>query len=160
MKKHLIVFLLFQLSSPLLFSQRQMESLDRGLIAVKENGHFYVGWRVFGTDSDNLAFNLYRKTGTNKAILVNNKPITGATNLIDTNANPNEVNTWFVKTVLNGIEKEAKGSFSIPAHSPEKNYLSITLKAKEGYSPNDVSVGDLDGDGRYDLIVHMTMGRN
>lgn len=156
MKKQLIVFLLVQLSSSLLFSQRQMESLDRGLIAVKENGQFYVGWRVLGTDSDNLAFNLYRKTGTNNAVLVNDKPITGATNLIDKKANVSEDNTWFVKTVLNGVEKEAKGSFSIPANSPDKNYLSIPLKAKEGYSPNDVSTGDLDGDGRYDLIVHMT----
>jgi len=156
MKKYLIALLAFQLSSPLLFSQRQMESLDRGLIAVKENGNFYVGWRVLGTDADDLAFNLYRKTGTKPAILVNEKPITGATNLIDKKANPTEDNTWFVKTVVDGVEKEAKGSFSIPANSPDKNYLSIPLKTKSGYIPNDLSVGDLDGDGRYDLVVHMT----
>ncbi|WP_198033450.1 rhamnogalacturonan lyase [Flavobacterium commune] len=133
-----------------------MESLDRGLIAVKENGHFYVGWRVLGTDADNLAFNLYRKSGTNAAVRVNDQPISGATNLIDDKANPAEENSWFVKTVSNGVEKEAKGSFSIPANSPDKNYLSIPLKGISGYTPNDCSTGDLDGDGRYDLIVHMT----
>jgi len=133
-----------------------MESLDRGLIAVKENGHFYVSWRVLGTDSDHLAFNLYRKSGTNKAVLVNDKPITDATNLIDDKANPSEENTWFVKTVLDGAEKEAKGSFTIAANSPDKNYLSIPLKAKQGYTPNDASTADLDGDGKYDLVVHMT----
>lgn len=156
MKKYLIALLAFQLSSTLLFSQRQMESLDRGLIAVKENGNFYVGWRVLGTDADNLAFNLYRKSETNNPIRVNDKPITGATNLIDEKANPTEDNTWLVKTVVNGVEKEAKGSFTIPANSPDKNYLSIPLKTKSGYIPNDLSVGDLDGDGRYDLVVHMT----
>ncbi|OYX84834.1 MAG: hypothetical protein B7Y83_06875, partial [Flavobacteriales bacterium 32-34-25] len=155
MKKYLIALLAFQLSSTLLFSQRQMESLDRGLIAVKENGHFYVGWRVLGTDADNLAFNLYRKSGTKAAIRVNDQPISGATNLIDEKANPTEDNTWFIKTVVNGVEKETKGSFSILANSPDKNYLSIPLKAKLGYTPNDLSTGDLDGDGRYDLVVHM-----
>lgn len=154
--KKLLILLAFQLSCSLLFSQRQMESLDRGLIAVKEKGHFYISWRVLGTDADNLAFNLYRKSGNNAAIRINDKPITGATNLIDEKANPGEENTWFVKTVLNGVEKEAKGSFTIPANSPDKNYLSIPIKAKQGYTPNDASTADLDADGRYDLVVHMT----
>jgi rhamnogalacturonan endolyase len=154
MKKSIIALLAFHLSLSL-FSQRQMESLDRGLIAVKENGHFYIGWRVLGTDADNLAFNLYRKSGTKVAIRINDKPITGATNLIDDKANPTENNTWFVKTVLEGVEKEAKGSFTIVANSPDKNYLSIPLKTIEGYTPNDLSVGDLNGDGRYELVVHM-----
>ncbi|KDN54848.1 hypothetical protein FEM21_20990 [Flavobacterium seoulense] len=154
--KNLILLFIFQLSSALLFSQRQMESLDRGLIAVKEKNHFYIGWRVLGTDADDLAFNLYRKSGTKPAVLVNEKPITGATNVFDEKANPKEDNTWFVKTVVNGVEKETKGSFTITANSDDKNYLSIPLKKVTGYTPNDISVGDLDGDGRYELIVHMT----
>lgn len=149
-------FMLLLLSSSLLFSQRQMETLDRGVIAVKENGHFYIGWRVFGTDPDNLAFNLYRKSGNNKAVRVNDELITGATNFIDAKANVSENNTWFVKTVLNGEEKEASGSFTIPSESPDKEYLSIPIKQVAGYIPNDVSVGDLNGDGQYDLIVHLT----
>src|SRR3972149_5268909 len=87
------------LSSSLLFGQRQMETLDRGVIAVKENGHFYIGWRGLGTDPDNLAFNLYRKSGNNKAVRVNDELITGATNFMDVKANVLENNTWFVKTV-------------------------------------------------------------
>ncbi len=44
--------------------QRQMENLDRGIVAVKQpGGVVYVGWRLFGTDPEALAFNLYRVTG-------------------------------------------------------------------------------------------------
>ena len=150
-----MLFLLLHLSSSLLFGQRQMETLDRGVIAVKEKGHFFVGWRVFGTDPDQLAFNLYRKNGTEKAVKVNDAPIIGATNFIDEKAKANENNTWFVKTVLKGIEKEEAGSFTIAADSPDKEYLPIPIKEIAGYIPNDVSTGDLSGDGKYDLVVHM-----
>ncbi|KAF2511380.1 rhamnogalacturonan lyase [Flavobacterium zhairuonense] len=152
--KNFVVILLFL--SLNIFSQRQMENLDRGVIAVKNNGQFFIGWRVLGTDSDNLAFNLYRKSGNKKAVKLNEKPISGATNFIDTKANSQDENTWFVKTVLKGKESDAKGSFTIPASSPDKDYLAIQLKQIEGYTANDLSVGDLDGDGKYDLIVHMT----
>lgn len=154
MKK--IILLIISLLSVSIFAQRQMENLDRGVITVKSNGQFFVGWRVLGTDSDGLAFNLYRKSGNKKAVKLNEKPIFGATNFLDTKANAQEENTWFVKTVLKGKESDAKGSFTIPAASADKDYLSIALKPIEGYTANDLSVGDLDGDGRYDLIVHMT----
>jgi rhamnogalacturonan endolyase len=154
--KNKILVTLFLLSGSILLAQRQMESLDRGVIAIKDKGQFFISWRVLGTDRDDLAFNLYRKSGTKKAIKINEKLITGATNFVDTKANPKEENTWFVKTVLKGKETEAKGNFTIPASSPDKDYLSIAIKPIEGYIPNDLSTGDLDGDGKYDLIVHMT----
>ena len=154
MKNTILCLLL--LSSTSIFAQRQMENLDRGVIAVQSNNEFFIGWRVLGTDADDMAFNLYRKSGTKKTIKLNEKPIYGATNFLDVKANPKEENTWFVKTVLNGKETDTKGSFTISAESPDKEYLSIALKPVKGYIPNDLSVGDLDGDGRYDLVVHMT----
>jgi len=138
------------------FGQRQMENLDRGMIAINQNGKFFISWRVLGTDSDDLAFNLYRKTGSHSAVLLNEKPITGATNFNDVTADPKEKNTWFVKTVVNGEENETKSSFTIPANAKPKDYLSIPLKVISGYTANDISVGDLNGDGKYELVVHMT----
>lgn len=157
LSKKLFAFLfVFILSNTTVFCQRQMENLDRGLIAVKEKGDFYIGWRVLGTDPDNLGFNLYRKSGNKKPVLLNNGAINGATNFVDKTANPQEENTWYVKTVRNNVEKEAPGSFTIASNSPDKQYLSIPIKEVKGYIPNDVSVGDLNGDGKYELIVHLT----
>ena len=150
--KNKILLLLFFLSGCILFAQRQMESLDRGVIAIKDKGQFFISWRVLGTDADNLAFNLYRKSGSQKPVKLNDKPITGATNFLDTKANEKEENTWFVKTVLKGKEDDAKGSFSIPASSADKNYSSIAIKPVEGYIPNDLSTGDLDGK---DMIIRI-----
>jgi rhamnogalacturonan endolyase len=156
MNNNKMISLIMLFISMSVFSQRQMENLDRGVVAVKNNGQFFIGWRVLGTDPDHLMFNLYRKSGNKQAVKLNDKPIFGATNFIDVKANSQEENTWFVKTVLKGKESDAKGSFTIPASSPDKDYMSIKLKEIEGYTANDLSVGDLDGDGRYDLIVHMT----
>jgi len=42
-------------------ASRQMELLGRGLVAVRRAaGEVYVGWRMLGTDPDEIAFNLYR----------------------------------------------------------------------------------------------------
>lgn len=153
--KNRILFLLLFLSCSIL-AQRQMENLDRGIIAINQNGKFFISWRVLGTDPDDLAFNLYRKSGTQNAIRLNEKPITGAANFSDETANPAEKNTWFVKTVENGRENETKGSFTIAANAVIKDYLSIPLKTIKGYTANDISVGDLNGDGQYELVVHMT----
>ena len=110
MKKYILLLLFFMSLEAL--SQRQMENLDRGIIAIKDKEQFFISWRVLGTDSDDLAFNLYRKSGTQKAVLLNEKPITGAANFIDAKANAKEENTWFVKTVLKGKESDEKGSFT------------------------------------------------
>jgi len=45
-------------------AQRQMENLTCGIVAVEQPGNIvYVGWRLFGTDPEKVAFNLYRIIG-------------------------------------------------------------------------------------------------
>ena len=157
MKKLIYLFLLILLCSSVSLAQRQMENLNRGLIAVKENnGKVFVGWRVLGTDDEGIAFNLYRKSGNQAAIKLNAKPITGATNFVDLKTDTTVLNTWFVKSVIKNKEVEEVGSFTIAAKAPIQQYLSIKLRSIPGYQPNDVSVGDLDGDGQYDFVLHQT----
>ena len=40
-------------------AQRQMEKLGRGMVAINQGGgKVYVGWRLLGTDPDDIAFNI------------------------------------------------------------------------------------------------------
>jgi len=140
-----------------LFAQRQMEKLDRGLIAMR-NGvdSVYVGWRLLGTEPDDLAFNLYRTTGDKEAIKLNATPLTEGTNYIDTKVDFKFSQTYFIKPIRKGIEQAASKSVVLPVNVATKQYIEIPLQTPAGYTPNDMSAGDLDGDGEYDLVLHQT----
>jgi rhamnogalacturonan endolyase len=56
--------------------------------------------------------------------------------------------------VIEGREQPASGSFTLPAGAPPRAYLSLPLQTPEGYSLNDASAGDLDGDGAYEIVLH------
>lgn len=136
-------------------SQREMESLGRGLIAVKQgDGKVYVGWRLLGTDPEAMAFNLYRSTDGQKPVKLNDKPLTETTAFVDAKADQTKPNAYFVRPVMNGREQAASRSFTVQANAPARQYFSIALQTPQGYSPNDASVGDLDGDGEYEIVLH------
>jgi rhamnogalacturonan endolyase len=136
-------------------SLRQMEKLSRGVIAVNQgDGKAFVGWRMFGTDPDNIAFNLYRVTDNGKPVKLNDKPITEVTSFVDEKADLKKSNSYFVTPVLNKKEQEPSARFTLQTDAPARQYFSIPLQTPQGYSPNDASVGDLDGDGEYEIVLH------
>jgi rhamnogalacturonan endolyase len=153
-KKLLYTFfgMLFTLSS---FSQRQMEYLNRGVVAVPDaKGNNFVSWRFLVTDDDKVAFNVYRAVNNQKAAKMNTTPIMAVTHFSDQNIDSTKAYTYYVTPVVNAKELPASEKFTLPAFS--KAYLSIPLQTPVGYSANDASVGDLDGDGEYEIIIHMT----
>ena len=136
-------------------SLRQMENLGRGVIAVNQGGgKVFVGWRLFGTDPENIAFNLYRAEDNGKPVKLNDKPIADVTNFVDEKADLKKSNAYFVRSVINKKEGEPSAKFVLAANSEVKQYLSVPLQTPERYAPNDASVGDLDGDGEYEIVIH------
>ncbi len=130
-----------------------MEKLDRGVVAlVQANGKPYVSWRLFPGE-ETTAFNLYRESN-GKTMKVNAAPLTGATNLEDPGADLKQDNRYFVRTVAGKKEGKNSAAWLLKANTSAKPYFSIPLKTPAGYSPNDISTADLDGDGQLDLVLH------
>jgi rhamnogalacturonan endolyase len=138
-------------------AQRQMERLGRGVVAVRQaDGKVWVGWRMLGTDPDDAAFNLYRSAAGGPPVKLNDRPVGDVTNFVDAGADASRSNSYFVRPVVKGKEQEASAPFTLRADAPARQYLSVPLQTPQGYSPGDASAGDLDGDGEYELVVHMT----
>jgi rhamnogalacturonan endolyase len=131
-----------------------MEYLTRGVHAVNNGkGQVFISWRLLGTEDNTLAFNLYRTTNK-KTIKLNKQPIVTATNFTDEAPDTNQTNIYTVKAIINNKEEKAGSSYTLTADA--KPYLSIPLRAPAGYSANDASVGDMDGDGVYEVVIHLT----
>jgi rhamnogalacturonan endolyase len=157
-KSTLVIFFIFL--ATYLNAQYRMEYLTRGVHALRQpDGKVFISWRLLGTESNDISFNLYRangdrKEGSDKTIRLNSKPITKSTNFIDETAAPQVTYSYYVSTIVKGREHAETDRFVLkPGSNP---YVSIPLRTPEGYSANDASVGDMDGDGVYEVVIHLT----
>lgn len=128
------------------------ERLDRGIVALRQSdGSAVVTWRTLMSDRKGEPFDIYRN-----GVKLNDKPLTeGGTFFIDRNTGGGDVTYEIRGGSRNGI-------YTLRADAPV-GYLPIKLDKPEGgitpdgraftYSANDASVGDVDGDGQYEIIL-------
>lgn len=149
----LLLFCLLFVLTNTLHSQRIMERLNRGLVAVRVSStQTFLSWRVLGYDPDHIAFNLYRN-----GVRINNTPISNSSNFMDNQYSA--TNVYMVRPVINGVETGE----SHEARVWTNHFLDIPLRVPAAltmpdgtsctYSPNDCTVGDVDGDGDYEIFV-------
>ncbi len=128
---------------------RQYERLDRGLVAVPAaGGGNHIAWRLVAGDPRGAAFRLLRDGQ------VIARRITGASSFHDRSGGgtaryrlepigggerPSETTIW------------AKGYWPIPLDRPADRVTPAG--ERYSYTANDASVGDVDGDGRYEIIL-------
>ena len=147
----------------------QLENLNRGLIAICTRTGIFLSWRLFknevyGSDETGL-------TGTDFVVLKNGMQlavVTTSTNYLDTAGNnedeyavvPYRTGEMPTEYILAEAWEQAD---KVTAWKSGTNYLDIPLQIPEGgttpagevysYHANDISVGDVDGDGEYEYIV-------
>ena len=152
--KHLIYTLMLLFTSTGVCAQetRQMEKLDRAPVALPSSSGrgIFLSWRFLGTDYLNTKFDVIRNGTVIKSDL-------SVTNFSDISGS--KTSSYEIAVKINGNEVERTKAFT-----PWGNiFLRQTLdRPADGvtpagdsysYTPNDCSVGDVDGDGQYELIV-------
>ncbi|WNH08388.1 hypothetical protein [Thalassobellus suaedae] len=153
--KIMLFIAVFGFLSMSVIAQKQMENLDRGVLAVRtSSSKVLVSWRIFGTEFSTASYNVYR--GSTK---INATPITGASNFEDTTTTNS---TYSVSAIIDGVEQQLSNTVNTWADI----YKKIPLTPPPGgttpdnisytYTANDASVGDLDGDGQYELVLKWT----
>jgi rhamnogalacturonan endolyase len=151
------------------YGQYVMENLGRGVVAVRASETTaYVGWRLLGTDPPGVSFNVYRASGSGKPLRLNRHPLSSTTDFVDASPDFSVTSVYTVRPVVDGKERAPSAPATIDAQAPVQQYLSVPLQRPAGgtvevplgapstpftYAPNDTSVGDLDGDGEYEIVV-------
>lgn len=133
--------------------QMQLEKLGRGVVAVREDPKkVNVSWRYLSTDPETEAFNVYRDGKK-----LNKKPITESTFFTDEYSGNKPA-----QYTVEAVKGKTKSSYTLPADAPQ-GYINIPLdRPKLGvdpfgkeyfYNANDASMGDVDGDGEYEIVL-------
>lgn len=164
MKKFVLLTALAGLMSINVHAQRLTDKLDRGLVAVPaKDGGYLVSWRKFGEEYYDTKYNLYRN-GTKIASELS------APDFVDKNGSATA--SYQVEAVVRGATREMSAAVKAWA----TNYLDVKMQpvvnragqtignsvagnsggadtTTPGYTLNDVSLADVDGDGVCELIV-------
>ena len=137
-------------------ADRQRETLGRGTVAVRgADGATLVGWRLLATDPEGVRFHLDRSTDGKAPVRLTSEPI-AVTNWIDSTARSGLKHVYTVQPVTADGKPLPAGSPIVVGVAGPTLFHEVPVQPPPGYIPNDASVGDLDGDGEYELVVHLT----
>ena len=135
------------------FSKLKMENLGRGVVAVRESpDKVNISWRYLSQDPESQSFDVYRDGKK-----INKSPITDATFFTD-NYKGSKPAVYEVRPTKGKLT----GSYTLPADAPlgyidiplDRPALGVDIWGKEYfYNANDASLGDVDGDGEYEIIL-------
>lgn len=122
--------------------------------AIERKG-VLVSWRFLDTDPDDIAFDIYRSTDGGNFEKLNNNPIANSSNYKDLTADVTVNNEY--KVCKTG-STETLCSYTFTPAMAQNFYRTIKLNTNVPdpslvYQANDAAVGDLDGDGEYEIVL-------
>ena len=133
------------------------EKLSRGLIGIPTEEGMYFSWRMTLEDAAGLQFDLYRSSNGGAEVKLNKEPIDRTSDFLDRTVDYTVDNRWTLKATTGEVAtwtrlkgEERNPYLSIPICKPEDGEIAGESFT---YTANDCSVGDLDGDGEYEIIL-------
>ena len=133
------------------------EKLSRGLIGIPTEEGMYFSWRMTLEDAAGLQFDLYRSSNGGAEVKLNKEPIDRTSDFLDRTVDYTVDNRWTLKATTGEVAtwtrlkgEERNPYLSIPVCKPEDGEIAGESFT---YTANDCSVGDLDGDGEYEIIL-------
>ena len=158
MRKFLLFFT--ALGCMLAMHSQHATSLNRGMVAIHQgDGVVSVSWRLFSSDGNDIAFDLYRATRHNPPVKLNDVPLTSSTYYtdIDVDTSVDQKYILFGRSTPKS-ELVELASYLLTPRLASVSYLSIPLAplpfdTAHVFQPNDASVGDLDGDGELEIVI-------
>ena len=133
------------------------EKLSRGLIGIPTEDGMYLSWRMTLEDAAGLQFDLYRSSGGGAEVKLNKEPIDRTSDFLDRTVDYTVDNRWTLKATTGEVAtwtrlkgEERNPYLSVPVCKPEDGEIAGESFT---YTANDCSVGDLDGDGEYEIIL-------
>ena len=132
------------------YSKLSTERLNRGVVAVRTpDGKVAVSWRTLSTDPKGQPYDVYRN-----GVKLNTQPLTtGGTFFIDEHPLDDDA-TYEVRATTEAADKSRTSNLVPRISKNAVGYLPIPIQKPEGrYSANDASVGDVDGDGQYEIFL-------
>ena len=114
-----------------------------------------ISWRLLKTDPSNIAFDIYKSVDGEAEVKLNEEPISNTTSWVDADIDVSKTNVYRV-TLAN--QAETLCDYTFTSEMAEKFYHEIRLNmnvpdASITYSPDDIQLGDLDGDGELEIVV-------
>ncbi len=158
MKHWIMMNMLLLVGSIFAFSQPYSgEKLSRGLIGIPTEDGMYFSWRMTLEDAAGLQFDLYRSSGGGAEVKLNKEPIDRTSDFLDRTVDYTVDNRWTLKATTGEVAiwtrlkgEERNPYLSVPVCKPEDGEIAGESFT---YTANDCSVGDLDGDGEYEIIL-------
>ena len=116
MRKLFLILTLIVIDGMVIHAQRQMEYLDRGVVAVRNaEGNVFVSWRSLYNDAPQIWHSIFTgangdlKNGSDKTLKLNDKPFQKQHISLIQTADTTQVNySYFVENVVKGKERECK----------------------------------------------------
>ncbi len=143
-KKFLVTVALIITATLSVHAQRNMDKLDRGLVAMKTSSGVFCSWRIYGEEYYDVTYNIYRD-GTK----LNSEPLS-VSNYTD--AGGSTSSSYQVEAVVRGVAQGKSKAVTPWA----QNYLELTMdhgSLTSTYIPNDACCADVDGDGEIEILL-------